>query len=157
MPPKCAMRSAECGTSWRATFLEPCPAARRCTAIPHSAFPTRHLSASYRPVASQATDPGQAICTDPHSEPHDLPYEPTHDRVRPLDGAGEEIYREGEHGAEPQRARHPGHGRRQEGERRDPTGEEQGHARMELHDRGGARRPERQQPRGEADEEPHRG
>src|SRR5436190_21077160 len=28
---------------------------------------------------------------------------------------------------------------------------------MELHDRGGARRPERQQSRGEADEEPHRG
>src|SRR5256885_4471648 len=153
------MRNAECGMRNVMGRFVPRSVPPRSTFHGYSALRIPHsaLSTSHRAVTSQATDPGQAIGTDPYREPHHLRGEPAHDRVCPVYRAGEEVHWEGEHGAEPQRPRDAGYGRRQQRQRRDPTGEEQGHARMELHDRGGACRPERQQSRGEADEEPHRG
>src|SRR6266705_2005568 len=120
---------------------------------------TRKLIGSppHRSVLANAPTPRDAVRQDPNGEPDDLPAEPAQDGVRALHRAGEKIDGKGEHGAEPQHTSDAGDGGRQQGERRDPPRQEQGHPGVQLHDRRGARRPERQQSRREADEEPHRG
>src|SRR5213595_1427604 len=120
---------------------------------------TRNLIGSppHRSVLTNAPTPRDAVRQDPNGEPDDLPAEPLQDGVRALHRAGEEIDGKGEHGAEPQHSSDARDGGRQQGERGDPPRQEQGHPGVQLHDRRGARRPERQQSRREADEEPHRG
>src|SRR5256885_3844296 len=151
------MRSSECGMSWRTPSLGLCYWARPSTAIPHSTLRIPHGSPPHRSVLTNAPTPREAVRQDPNGEPDDLPAEPTQDGVPALPRAGEEIDGKGEHGAEPQHPSGARDGGRQQGEWGDPPRQEQGHPGVQLHDRRGARRPERQQSRREADEEPHRG
>src|SRR6266571_8465317 len=120
---------------------------RTYTAIPHSTLRIPHWSAPNRSILANAPTPRDAVRQDPNGEPDDLPAEPAQDGVRALHRTGEEIDGKREHGAEPQHSSDAGDGGRQQGEWGDPPRQEQGHPGVQLHDRGGARRPERQQSR----------
>src|SRR3989449_7982418 len=88
-------------------------------------------STAHRSVLTNAPGPRDPVRHDPDAEPDQLCCEPTHDRVRAIHLTREGVHREGEHGAEPQGSYDTGHRRRQQRERGDAAGEEQGHPRVQ--------------------------
>src|SRR5690606_14878887 len=101
--------------------------------------------------------PDEVVGDRPGREPEELPAEAAQDGVRVRERAGQDLDRERDHVREPQDAGHARDGGREERERRDPPGQEEGDPPLQLRDRRRPGRPERQQAVDVAGQEPDRG